>query len=147
MIGDRIRAICSARQMSLTDVASEADISVATLSRIERGKQTLDLGLFLIIMRILQADAADVLTDETNDPTAATSAVDPLVARITSLAAGDRARLWRTLAERRSAGPQRHTSGRNVALQMEELLAQADYLRGEIVSMQKHMKRNGRSDA
>jgi transcriptional regulator with XRE-family HTH domain len=142
MIGDRIRAVRGARQLSLTDVASEADISVATLSRIERGKQTLDLSLFLTILRILEVNPAELLDDEARNAPQG-SGVDPLVSRITSLAAAERTRLWRSLAERRQAARQTHAS-RNVEMQMEELLAQADYLREEIVSMQKRMKSSSR---
>jgi len=64
MIGERIREARNAREWSLTDVATKAHISVATLSRIERDKQTLDLGLFLTLMRILELDPGALLTED-----------------------------------------------------------------------------------
>ncbi len=142
MIGERIREARNARALSLTDVASQAHISVATLSRIERDKQALDLGLFLTLMKILELDPADLLCED--DHRAGNgNAVDPLVARITSLAASERAELWRALSTRNGGGVNhgRHATG-NVALQVEELLAQVEYLHNEILAVQKRLKRN-----
>ena len=62
VIGNRLRQARTARQLSLNDVAGRAKISVATLSRIERDKQGIDLGLFLTLSRILKAPPHDLLT-------------------------------------------------------------------------------------
>jgi transcriptional regulator with XRE-family HTH domain len=142
MIGERIREARNAREWSLTDVAAKAHISVATLSRIERDKQTLDLGLFLTLMRILELDPAEILTEDDREAVEG-KGIDPLVARITSLAASERARLWRALSARNAApvvADRRHAT-RNVALQVEELLAQVEYLHNEVAAVQKRLKR------
>ncbi len=140
MIGERIREVRNARGLSLSDVAVKAEISVATLSRIERDKQTIDLGLFLTLMRILQLDPAELLHNEEGDDA---DGIDPLVARITSLAAAERAQLWRALSDRSVPvrGRDRRHATRDVALQVEELLAQVEYLHNEIESVRKRLKK------
>jgi transcriptional regulator with XRE-family HTH domain len=141
MIGSRIREARTARELSLSDVAVKANVSVATLSRIERDKQTLELGLFLTLMRILRLDPADLLTESEGDRDV--QSVSPLVARITSLAASERTQLWRALANR-SVGVverQRRSAARNINMQVDELLAQVDYLRTEIEQVQKRLKK------
>ncbi len=129
--------------MSLTDVAERAHISVATLSRVERDKQTLELGLFLSLMRILEMDPADLLgAEERGD--GPLEGLDPLVARITSLAASERAHLWRTLAARTvQHGRHRRNASQDIALQVEELLAQLDYLRNEVDVVRKRLRKKG----
>src|SRR6266550_1806691 len=93
VVGNRLRQARTARQLSLNDVAGRAKISVATLSRIERDKQGIDLGLFLTLSRILKAPPHDLLTADGDGR----DSVDPLVHRIASLDAAERARLWREL--------------------------------------------------
>ncbi len=141
MIGERIREVRNARQMSLTDVAQKAHISVATLSRVERDKQTLELGLFLSLMRILEMDPAELLGAEERGE-GPLEGLDPLVARITSLAAAERTHLWRTLAVRSSKrAHHRRNASHDIALQVEELLAQLDYLRNEIEVVRKRLRK------
>src|ERR1700757_2391520 len=120
MVGDRIREARTSRHLSLSDVATRAHISVATLSRIEREKQGVDLGLFLVLCRILKAAPHDLLDSESSER------VDPLAVRIARLQHSDRVQLWRDLADaRRSdkraiARSKMHRLGEEV----EELLAQ-----------------------
>lgn len=142
MIGERIREARNAREWSLTDVATKAHISVATLSRIERDKQTLDLGLFLTLMRILELDPGELLTEDDREAVEG-KGIDPLVARITSLAASERTRLWRALSTRNASriGVDRQHATRNIALQVEELLAQVEYLHNEVAAVQKRLNR------
>src|SRR5688500_4852718 len=64
MIGERIREARLAQDRSLADVAAKAQISVATLSRIETDKQSLDLGLFLSIAQDLQISAQQLIGDD-----------------------------------------------------------------------------------
>ncbi len=143
MIGDRIRQARNARELSLTDVAVQAHISVATLSRIERDKQTIDLGLFLTLMRILELNPADLLNNEDREGGNG-KAIDPLVARITSLAAAERTQLWRALSTRPVPGAERRHATRTLALQVEELLAQVEYLHNEGEAVQKRLKKRDR---
>src|SRR5439155_23437110 len=96
MVGTRIRQARAARGMSLTDVATRADISVATLSRIERDKQNIDVGTFLTLMRILEVHPGELLDHE---EAGTIEGVDPLVAKIIGLQSVERAKLWRALAD------------------------------------------------
>src|SRR6266542_5636871 len=132
MVGTRIRQARAARNLSLSDVAVRARVSVATLSRIERDKQGLDLGLFLILCRILQASPHDVLEgDETEN-------VDPLAVRIAALDHHGRVQLWRDLAsERRNdRGQVIRSQSRRLGDEVEELLAQLEFVRAEMEAVQ-----------
>lgn len=136
MVGNRLRVARQSRNLSLTELASRADISAATLSRIERDKQNVDLGLFLTLTRILKLTPHELLDD-----TDAEEGVDPLVRAISGMQTGERAQLWRSLAEERRTHRTHKTSGRAVANEVEELLAQVDFIRGEIESVQKRLRR------
>jgi len=136
MVGNRIRIARQSRNLSLTELATRAEISAATLSRIERDKQNVDLGLFLTLTRILQLTPHEVLEDaETQE------GVDPLVRAITGMQTGERAQLWRSLAAERRTHRARKADTRAVANEVEELLAQVDFIRGEIESVQKRLRR------
>ena len=128
MVGERLREARGALSLSLADVAQRADISAATLSRIENNKQGLELGLFLILAKILHVSPAEVLKGSAEGPTA-----DPLVARIAALPVAERTKLWSELAAaRRAQRGLRNPGGRNLGQKVEELTAQIEYLREEI---------------
>ena len=127
MIGDRLREARAARQFSLSDVAEKAKISAATLSRIENGKQSLDVGLFLVLLKILRIQPADVLEAD-----ASVSSGDRLVDQIVRLDGDARTKLWKELAVTRRATRVRRASSREMSQKVEELVAQIDYLREEI---------------
>jgi transcriptional regulator with XRE-family HTH domain len=124
MVGERIREARLAQDRSLADVAGKANISVATLSRIENDKQSLDLGLFLSIARVLQVTTEQLLRDNVEE-----GGGDPLARRIVALGNRERLELWRDLAVRQ------------VGQQVEELLAQVDFLREELESIRKRVKK------
>jgi transcriptional regulator with XRE-family HTH domain len=114
--------------MSLADVAGEARVSAATLSRVERDKQSIDVELFLTIARVLKATPADLLCDEEG-----ANGDDALAVRIAAMESRERTQLWRQLSnERREARQQRRSDTRADAAEVEELLAQMDFLRDEI---------------
>jgi transcriptional regulator with XRE-family HTH domain len=136
MVGTRIRAARQSRNLSLTELAGRAEISAATLSRIERDKQNLDLGLFLTLTRILKLTPHEVLGDDIDE-----EGVDPLVRAISGMQTGDRAQLWRSLAAERKTHRNRKNDGRQVVNEVDELLAQVDFIRGEIESVQKRLRR------
>lgn len=136
MVGNRIRIARQSRNLSLTELAASADISAATLSRIERDKQNLDLGLFLTLTGILKVTPHEVLEDAETE-----EGVDPLVRAISGMQTGERAKLWRSLAAERRTHRNRRAKGRSVANEVEELLAQVDFIRGEIESVQKRLRR------
>ena len=137
MVGERIRQARVARQLSLADVAGEAHVSAATLSRVERDKQAIDVGLFLTLARVLNTTPADLLVDEPagEDSTLAT--------RIAAMQARERTQLWRQLSEeRRESRLRRHADVRGVAAEVEELLAQMDFLRAEIEAVRTRLGKN-----
>jgi transcriptional regulator with XRE-family HTH domain len=134
MVGARIREARQARQLSLNAVAQKADISVATLSRIERDQQRIDVELLLTLMRILKINAQEVLDEQAPD-----DGVDPIVARISALGSPERTKLWRELTANRK-GNRAALPNRAMAQQVEEFLAQIDFLRGEIEAVRKKLR-------
>ena len=136
MIGERLREARGARSLSLADVAGKAHISAATLSRIENGKQGVDLGLFLTIVKILRVEPADVLGSEEEN-----SSGDRLVDQITALQGEQRTRLWRDLAASRRASHERRSDSRAINQKVEELVAQMEYILGEIEAMRGKQRR------
>jgi transcriptional regulator with XRE-family HTH domain len=141
MIGERIRQARNAQQRSLADVAKKAKISIATLSRIETDKQTLDLGLFLTLAKVLDRPANDLLGD-----TAEEGGVDPVVRKISAFEAKERTHLWRELAvAQRSHGVKsRRLQVDQLSQQVEELLAHLDFLREELENVRKRLRRSAR---
>jgi transcriptional regulator with XRE-family HTH domain len=138
MIGERIRHTRHARRLSLNDVAGRAKISVATLSRIERDKQGLELGLFLILCKVLKTSPRDLLLDGETD-----SNVDPLAIRIASLNHPDRLQLWHELAANRRGDRRGHMRAqmRKLADEVEELMAQLEFVRAEMESFHSRVRK------
>jgi transcriptional regulator with XRE-family HTH domain len=135
MIGNRIRIARQSRNLSLTELAARADISAATLSRVERDKQSIDLGLFLSLANILKMAPHELLGDTDSD-----EGIAPLVRAISSMQTGERANLWRTLAADRK-NRRADTKRANNSGELDELLAQVDFIRGEIEAVQKRLRR------
>ena len=137
MIGEQIRQTRQARRLSLNDVAERAKISVATLSRIERDKQGLELGLFLILCKILKTSPRELLGSEETDN------VDPLAVRIAALKHDERVELWRELATERRA--EKRSAMRNrirrLGEEVEELLAQLEFVRAEMESVHSNFRK------
>ncbi len=145
MVGERIREARQAQSRSLADVAGKANISVATLSRIENDKQSVEVGLFLLLARVLSIPAHELLgTQEENGNGDGNghSKLDPLVRRIAALGSADRLELWKELAaERRTQRARtRGNESRQMAQHVEELLAQVDFLREELEGVRKRIK-------
>jgi transcriptional regulator with XRE-family HTH domain len=139
MIGERLRGARHAQGLSLAEVAGKVNVSVATLSRIENSKQSVDLELFLHLAKALDVPANELLIPEEE----VVDGIDPLARRIASLHSRDRAELWRELAsERQTRRPSGRTQTSNqVAQQVEELLAQIDFLRQELVAMRMRIRK------
>ncbi len=133
-IGERLRETRHAQQFSLTEIATKAGISAATLSRIETDKQGLDLGLFLTLARVLKAVPHDLLGEADTEGES-----DPLVKKIASLGSSDRAQMWRDLTTARQE--RRRRTRPDVGGQFEELLAQFEYIRQEIESVRSNLRR------
>ncbi|GAC1436283.1 MAG: hypothetical protein NVSMB68_08330 [Thermoanaerobaculia bacterium] len=139
IVGERLRDTRHALHLSLTDVAEKAGISAATLSRIETHKQGIDLALFLTLAKILRVVPHELL----GEPVADKPAPDPIVKKIVSLAAAERARMWRELAaaRRNVRRRQRRPATRDLSQQVEEVVAQFEYLHQEIESVRNGLKR------
>lgn len=140
MIGERIRQIRQSQDRPLSDIATKAKISVATLSRIENDKQAVDLELFLILARVLKVSPNELLAADGLD---GEDGADPLARRIAILEPKDRAELWRDLAAERRAQRGRKSTAQvqQLTQQVEEMLAQIDFLREELESMRSKMKK------
>ena len=129
MIGERLRDARQSQQLSLTQVATKANISAATLSRIENEKQGLGIQMLFALSRILGVSPEAMIGD--GDPGTSTGEKE-LAQQISDMHPTDRTRLWRELASCRR-GPARNRAGRHEATaRLEELLAQVDFLRQEI---------------
>lgn len=140
MVGERIREARLAQNRSLADVAEKAQISVATLSRIENDKQSVDLALFVALARVLDTTPNELLGDHAGNGRGDHG--DPLARRIASLAPKERADLWRELAAgRRTRRAKVRLDAQQISQQIDELLAQMDFLREELESVRKRVKR------
>lgn len=137
MIGEKIREVRQSQGRSLAEVAAKAKISVATLSRIETDKQSVDVELLLVLARVLGTEAADILGNGSNH-----NGGDPLAQRIAGLDPRKRAELWRELAnERRVQRARNRGASRQLTAQVEELLAQIDFLREELEAVRAKIKK------
>jgi transcriptional regulator with XRE-family HTH domain len=136
MVGENIRSARQDQHLSLTDVAGRAGISAATLSRIETNKQSLDLGIFLLLAKILKRQPHELLDEEDNNGEV------PLASKIASLGSPERTRLWRdvTAARRTQRPTKRGDNAVNVAMHVEELIAQIDSIREEIEVVRKRLR-------
>jgi transcriptional regulator with XRE-family HTH domain len=139
MVGDNLRQARLAQHLSLATVAGEAHISAATLSRIETNKQPLELRMFMTLAGVLKVSARELLgSDEEEEPVAGGS--DPLVTRIAGLETAARAELWRSLAAERRTHLGNGRS-RSMAHQLDELLAQVEFLREEIEAVRARLRK------
>jgi transcriptional regulator with XRE-family HTH domain len=141
MVGENIRHARVAQQRSLSDVAKKAKISIATLSRIENEKQTLELGLFLTLAKVLDRTPNDLLGNAAEDDS---GRIDPLVKKIASFETSERTQLWRELAASRriqKSSRNRRLQVRQLSQQVEELLAQVDFMRDELEAVAKRLRR------
>src|SRR6185369_3126746 len=128
MTGVRIREMRTARRMSLSEVAQKASISAATLSRIETGKQNINVELMQMIARVLHLSPHELLDDgekvEGNGD-------GELASKVATLQPNDRARFWRDLS-----GSRKLTSSSrkldDLRLEVDQLIACIDFLRGEV---------------
>jgi transcriptional regulator with XRE-family HTH domain len=141
MVGENIRHARVAQQRSLSDVAKKAKISIATLSRIENEKQTLELGLFLTLAKVLDRTPNDLLGEAAEDDS---GRIDPLVKKIATFETNERTQLWRELAASRriqKSSRNRRLQVRQLSQQVEELLAQVDFMRDELEAVAKRLRR------
>lgn len=137
-VGSALRGARLARGKSLSDVATLAGISAATLSRIETDKQGVDVALLLSLARILNVPAADMLGADGNGNGHDTE--EGLVTALAALPAADRARIVAAAVRRR---PARRSSG-EMQTQIEGLLVTIDLVREELTDLHQQTRRRPR---
>ncbi len=135
-IGSRIRESRVSQHKSLNEIASRAKISAATLSRIETEKQGVGISLFLLLAKVLKVHPNELLGEPES-----TDGGDPIAQKLASMNASDRTQMWQELTAIRRDGRARRAKevSTNVGAQIEEILAQIDYLRQEVDSMRVKM--------
>lgn len=97
-VGQRIKALRAARQLSLTDLARQSGIAKATLSQIEAGKANPTLETLWDLTRTLHVPLGDLVRDESADMVMVRAAEgvivrsEPLIARLIAEWNGGKAR-------------------------------------------------------
>ena len=120
-IGASLRKARHARALSLTDVAGQAGISAANLSRIENDKQALDVTLFVALSKIVGMVPWIVLGGDTS----ALPSPELIIDALARLDPAERAQIIVAASKRnRSAGHR-----------VESLLAIVDILQDDILSL------------
>lgn len=125
-VGTNIRLARQQRGWSLSDVADRTGMSVATLSRIETSKQSIDVALLVTLARVLGVSAARLLGDDDGQD------MDVLAERVAALSGSDRARLLQTASRHRRDG--------DMAAVVSDLLSTLDVMREEL----EHVARSSR---
>lgn len=107
------------------------------LSRIETNKQGLDFDVFLTLARILETSPNDFL-DQQSEP-----AAEPIAKKLATLHTDEKVKFWRGLSAANRARRDARGGLRSAATeqQLEELLAQVEYLREEIDALRRNSRR------
>ncbi|HEX6096969.1 MAG TPA: helix-turn-helix transcriptional regulator [Thermoanaerobaculia bacterium] len=129
-VGETLRRLRAERAFSLATVAERAGISVATLSRVETNKQSLEVGLLVTLAGILGVSAAEILGGEQEN-------VDSLSRRLAALPAAERAQVLL-----KSARPR---SGSELGSALDGLVSTVEVLRDELLSVQHALRRRRKS--
>jgi len=126
-IGTALRTARMTKGMSLTDVATTAGVSAATLSRIETDKQGVDVDMLMTLSRVLHVSPADMLDEAHQAP----SSEETLVNALAALTSDERTRIVMAAAKRRTKrGP-----GEPLHAQLDALLTTIDLLRDELTTL------------
>lgn len=132
-IGAALRSARQARRMSLSDVATKAGMSVATLSRIETGKQNVDVSLLVSLAHILRVSPAALIEGDGDGRQPTTVLAEELAL----LSPAERARVLATaLKQSRREGPREALHAR-----VESLLTTLDLIREELHQVRKDIRR------
>ena len=130
--GRALRNARLAHRLPLSEVAAEARISVATLSRIENEKQSIDVGLFLRLATIVGANPVAVLSGSDEPHETPRDLARLLAARTAAELAEIFADTTRHAHRTRPREP--------IALQFESVLAAVDLLIEEIRELRKRSR-------
>ena len=112
-------------------------MSAATLSRIENEKQALDIATLFSLAKILGVPAEELVAENGNGRPSKEDA--GLARMIEALPARERTRLWQELTDRRNGQPRRKET-RDLEARVEELVAQLEFVRGELESVRARLK-------
>lgn len=96
-IGANIRAARQTRGLALAAVAGKAGVSVATLSRMENGKQAVDAALLVVVATIIDTPPAVLLGGAV-----ASANAEAVIASLVIMADDERRRVIRSAVEHRS---------------------------------------------
>lgn len=130
-VGDVLRRFRLERQLSLATVAAEAGVSVATLSRVETNKQSVDVSLLVELARILGVATSDLL-DGQNDHTDTSF----LARQLGTLRTSERTKVFLE-ASRRGKPKELHST-------VDDLLLTIDVLRDELLLVRREVRRRSR---
>ncbi len=131
-IGPALRQLRTERRLALAAVASRAGISVATLSRIETNKQSIEVGLLLTLAGILGVSARDLFgNDDGGDD------LDTLSRRVGALSRVDRTKLFLETSRRQR-------NGKQLGPVIEDLVSTVEMLREELLLVQRTLRRGKR---
>jgi transcriptional regulator with XRE-family HTH domain len=117
-VGGNLRHLRMALGFSLAEVAGEAGVSVATLSRIETDKQNLDVVLLAKLARVLRVVPADLFGD------GAESDRMTVTGRLARMPAAERARAFMDASRAGDAS-------------LDDVMSMLDVLREEIARLQR----------
>lgn len=131
-IGGALRSARQSRRLSLNDVAVQAGLSVATLSRIETGKQNFDVTLLLTLAQILHMNPSSLLGGDAGERQPAQVAEE-----LALLSPAERARvLLAALKQSRQDGSREALHSR-----VESLITTLDLIRDELMQVRREMRR------
>jgi transcriptional regulator with XRE-family HTH domain len=133
-VGGALRTARQSRHLSLSDVAVKAGMSVATLSRIETGKQNVDVTLLVALAHILRVAPATLLGINGNGHHPSFTLAEELAA----LSPAERAHVLAS-----SFKQSRHGEKSREALhaRVESLLMTLDLIREELLLVKKDIRR------
>ncbi|MDX1583294.1 MAG: helix-turn-helix domain-containing protein [Thermoanaerobaculia bacterium] len=123
--------------LSLEDVASKADLSISTLSRMETGRQSISVETLISLAQILGVDPAALVGSAAES----SESPDPLLGRLRALDRKKRIEFWTQLTESAREDGGRITSrSEELRGEVDELLAQIDYIRAEMESVKSRIR-------
>lgn len=132
-IGGAIRTARISVGMSLSDVASIAGVSIATLSRVETDKQSVDVSMLMILSQILHVPASALLGRGGDDRDR-----DSLARELATLTPADRAEVLATALRQARRGTR---SREELRARVDGLLAALDVVREELLQLQRDVSR------
>ena len=130
-VGPTLRRLRMERDIALAAVAEQAGVSIATLSRIETNKQSIEVGLLLSLARILEVSAADILgCDDEPD------VVEALSRRLAALPPDARTKVFKKSSPK--------SSPKDLQPALDDLISTVEMMREELLNVQRAIRRRRR---